>query len=65
MVNPVSRPLILHPAAGAQQLNRIAWRDQIQAEILNKVRSVSTEIEKTQTVLPALFQKGELLDVYI
>ena len=65
MVNPVSRPLILNPATGAEQLNRIAWRDQLQTEILNKVRSVSTEIAKTPTVWPTLLQKGEHLDFYV
>ena len=64
MVNPVSRPLILDPTAKAEQLNRIAWRNQLQAEILGKVRSVSTETEKIQTAMPARLQKGEHLDLY-
>ncbi|MBW2623913.1 MAG: hypothetical protein JRD68_13480 [Deltaproteobacteria bacterium] len=65
MVNPVSRPMILNPAVGAEQMNRIAWRDQLQAEILQKVRSVSTETVRPPPVLPTPLQKGEHLDLYI
>lgn len=65
MINPVTRAPILNPAAGNQHLNQVIWRDRLQAEILEKVRSASTEIEKPRVSLPASFQKGEHLDLYV
>jgi hypothetical protein len=65
MINPVTRAPILNPAAGNEQLNRVIWRDRLQAEILEKVRSASSEIEKTWVSMPASFQKGEHLDFYV
>lgn len=65
MINPVTRAPILNPATGNEHLNRVVWRDRLQAEILEKVRSASTEIEKTGAALPASFQKGEHLDLYV
>jgi len=65
MVNPVTRAPILNPATGNELLNRVIWRDRLQAEILEKVRSASTKIEKTWVSMPASFQKGEHLDFYV
>lgn len=65
MIDPVTRAPILNPTTGNEQLNRVIWRDRLQAEILEKVRSASTEIEKTRVSMPASFQKGEHLDFYV
>ena len=65
MINPITRVPILNPAAGNEHLNRVEWRDRLQTEILEKVRSASTETERTWASTPASFQKGEHLDFYV
>ncbi|MBW2092426.1 MAG: hypothetical protein JRI34_09950 [Deltaproteobacteria bacterium] len=65
MADSLPEQLSVGQANYADQINRLAWREKMLAQILNKVRTVSPEANQGQPALPAHPTKGYLLDVYI
>ncbi|MBW2062570.1 MAG: hypothetical protein JRI95_13555 [Deltaproteobacteria bacterium] len=64
MVDSIARQSHPGQALYADELNRLAWREKMLTQMLDKVRAASTEVNKVQIAAPAHPVKGSLLDVY-
>lgn len=65
MTNHITGPLTIDRTVATPKLNRQAWREEMLAQTLAKVRAMQSRIEIPKMPGPeALPPKGSLLDVF-